>query len=61
MLYRVGRACEAADYSTLYNKPNLSPGVSIAEEARDARDSGDPDADVESANEIYESIISQPV
>ncbi|GKT56590.1 hypothetical protein ColTof4_08864 [Colletotrichum tofieldiae] len=61
MRYQVGRTCVATGYSTLYNELNLLPDVSVAEEARDPRDSGASDADVDEANEIYESIISQTV
>ncbi|KAF6805745.1 hypothetical protein CPLU01_15963 [Colletotrichum plurivorum] len=52
MRYHVGRACAAAGYTSLYKELDLLPEVSIAEEARDNKQSG---------ASIFEHIMSQPV
>ncbi|TDZ13740.1 hypothetical protein C8035_v009118 [Colletotrichum spinosum] len=52
MRYHVGRACAAAGYTSLYKELDLLPGVSIAEEARDNKQSG---------ASIFQHIMSQPV
>lgn len=51
MRYHVGRACAVAGYNELYHELNLLPDVSIAEEARENKESG---------QQIFESIMSQP-
>ncbi|KAE9574150.1 hypothetical protein CGMCC3_g10001 [Colletotrichum fructicola] len=61
MRYHVGRACAAAGYAKLYFELNLLPDISIAEEARDARDAGAPDVDVAGADAIFRAIVEQPV
>ncbi|KAI8263482.1 hypothetical protein K4K53_008089 [Colletotrichum sp. SAR 10_77] len=61
MRYHVGRACAAAGYAKLYFELDLLPDISIAEEARDARDSGAPDVDVAGADAIFRAIVEQPV
>ncbi|KAF6827577.1 hypothetical protein CMUS01_08945 [Colletotrichum musicola] len=52
MRYHVGRACAAAGYTSLYKELDILPEVSIAEEARDNKQSGAP---------IFEHIVGQPV
>lgn len=49
MRYSVGRACAVAGYAALLDSLNLLPEVHIAEEAREAGQSG-----------IYDSIMNQP-
>ncbi|KAF4834030.1 hypothetical protein CGCTS75_v003602 [Colletotrichum tropicale] len=61
MRYHVGRACAAAGYAKLYFELDLLPDISIAEEARDARDSGAKDVDVAGADAIFRAIVEQPV
>ncbi|KAH0439673.1 hypothetical protein CcaCcLH18_02783 [Colletotrichum camelliae] len=61
MRYHVGRACAAAGYAKLYFELDLLPDISIAEEARDARDAGAPDVDVAGADAIFRAIVEQPV
>lgn len=52
MRYHVGRACAAAGYTSLYKELDLLPEVSIAEEARDNKQSG---------ASIFEHVMSQPM
>jgi hypothetical protein len=50
--YNVGRACAAAGYTSLYRELDLLPDISIAEEARENKESG---------REIFGDIIASPI
>ena len=52
MKYRVGRACAAGGYTTLYKELDILPDVAVAEEARDNKHNG---------HEIYDFVMGQPV
>jgi hypothetical protein len=52
--YQIGRACAVAGYAGLYRELDLLPDVSIAEEARENRDSA-------GAQEIFAHIMAGPV
>jgi len=55
--YHVGRACAVAGYVKLYEELDLLPDISIAEEARDAYETGGG----EGCDEIFKMIVDSPV
>ncbi len=54
MRYQVGRACAVAGFADLYRELDLLPDVSIAEEARENRDSA-------GAQDIFAQIMAAPM
>lgn len=51
--YQVGRACAVGGYDQLYEELGLDPDVSIAEEARESRDSA-------GARRIFDRVMAMP-